>query len=111
MREDAMHATVETADDAAVVYLDGRLTFAENGAFRQVVEELQQVDHSQVVIDLSRLDFIDSAGLGMLLVARDLVAAHGGGVALRHAAGQVGRMLHLAKFGDFFAMDGGCAQV
>lgn len=106
-----MLAHLDTNAEAALVQLSGRLTFAENGAFRQVVEGLQHSARDQVVIDLGGLDFIDSAGMGMLLVARDLVAAQGGSVRLRNAAGQVARMLRLAKFSDFFTLDFDCAQV
>lgn len=110
-----MHARIDTAAAIAVVSLSGRLTFAENGAFRRVVEGLEQTPRQQVVIDLAALEFVDSAGLGMLLVARDLTAARGGGVTLRAASGQVARMLRLAKFDDFFTLDftdgAACAQV
>lgn len=106
-----MQASVDTEADAAVVRLAGHLTFAENGAFRQVVERLEHAGCQRVVFDLSQVDFIDSAGMGLLLVARDLVAGKGGGVALRNAVGQVERMLHLAKFGDFFTIEARCAQV
>lgn len=101
----------DITDQGATVRLNGRLTFAENSAFRRVVEALEHSGRDQVVFDLSRLDHIDSAGMGMLLVARDLAAAQGGAVTLANAEGQVARMLRLAKFGDFFTLDAHCAQV
>jgi anti-anti-sigma factor len=87
------------------ICIRGRLTFAQNGEFRRVVEALTEVE-GEVVLDLAEVEFIDSAGLGMLLVARDTVLRGNGRLALRHAGGQVGRMLDLAKFGDFFAIHG-----
>ena len=106
-----MHTHIESFSDSLVVTLSGRLTFAENGAFRQVVEDLAGSDRLAVVVDLGTLEFMDSAGMGLLLVARDVVAARGGHVSLRAAQGQVARMLRLAKFGDFFTLDFECAQV
>lgn len=106
-----MLAQFDITADAAIVHLNGQLTFAENSAFRRVVEGLQQTGADEVVIDLAALDYIDSAGMGMLLVARDLTAARGGRVRLGNASGQVARMLQLAKFGDFFALDFDYAQV
>ncbi len=100
-----MHTHLDTRDDVAIVTLSGRLTFAENAAFRRVVEAVAQQTCRDVVLDLSGLDFLDSAGMGMLLVVRDLVAGRGGRATLRGADGQVARMLLLAKFGDFFALD------
>lgn len=106
-----MHSQIEISSDTATVALRGRLTFAENAAFRRVVEGLEQHGGSNVVIDMGAVEFMDSAGMGLLLVARDVVAARGGRVSLRAASGQVARMLRLAKFGDFFTLDFDCAQV
>lgn len=98
------------SQDQAVIALAGRLTFAENGDFRHMLAGLEKNGAAQVVFDLAALDFMDSTGMGMLLVARDMVAGQGGQVALRHAHGQVGRMLDLAKFGDFFVMETGLTE-
>lgn len=100
-----MLAQIDTSENALEVVFSGRLTFAENGEFRHVVEVLDQAGERRVSFDLSGLEFIDSAGMGMLLVAREQVAAQGGAIVLRAAGGQVGRMLHLAKFSDFFTIE------
>lgn len=106
-----MQAQLDTTASTATIRLSGRLTFAENTLFRRVVDDLEQSGCDQVVIDLEALNYIDSAGMGMLLVARDLTAARGGRVALSNAAGQVARMLRLSRFDDFFTVDFACAQV
>jgi HptB-dependent secretion and biofilm anti anti-sigma factor len=98
------------SQDQAVIALNGRLTFTENGDFRQMLAGLEQSGAARVVLDLTALDFMDSTGMGMLLVARDLVAGRGGQVALRNAHGQVERMLELAKFDDFFVMETGLTE-
>lgn len=106
-----MQAQFEDQSSAAIVPLSGRLTFAENNSFRTVVEGLEKDGRDHVVLDLAGLEFIDSAGMGLLLVARDLMRARGGSVTLANAGGQVARMLTLAKFGDFFTLDFDSAQV
>lgn len=105
-----MLAQFNSSDDVLRITLNGRLTFAENGEFRRVVEAIGQSSGTNVVFDLEGLNYIDSAGMGMLLVARDAAAICGAGVALERAAGQVGRMLQLAQFADFFSLEH-CAQV
>lgn len=92
------------------IALSGRLTFAENSDFRRMLNGLEQGGDGTVVLDLSALDFMDSTGMGMLLVVRDVMAGRGGQVVLRNAQGQVGRMLELAKFSDFFAMETGLTE-
>lgn len=85
------------------VALRGRLTFAENGQFRRILGQLGDLAGvPRVVFDLGGVDYIDSAGLGMLLVARDAVAGQKGRLTLDSARGQVARMLDLARFRDLF---------
>ncbi|CAA7624881.1 STAS domain-containing protein [Magnetospirillum sp. SS-4] len=84
------------------VTLRGRLTFAENPRFRQVLSHIGSRKAKRVVIDLAHVDFIDSAGLGMLMHARDAARRHDGIVTLDAARGQVDRMLGLARLHDVF---------
>lgn len=97
-----MDFRIDHSGDSARVTLDGRLTFGENAAFRRVVEDLSGGTTDEVVFDLAGMDYIDSAGLGMLMVAREAVIEGGGRAVIANAHGQVGRMLELARFGDFF---------
>ncbi|MBR9970413.1 STAS domain-containing protein [Magnetospirillum sulfuroxidans] len=84
-----------------VAVLSGRLTFKENTAFRTLLGRLGQAKGG-LVLDLRQLEFIDSAGLGMLLVMRD---GHDGAIGLRTGDGLVARLLDLARFSDFFRME------
>jgi anti-anti-sigma factor len=89
-------------DGTSHVRLAGTLTFAAHRKFRSVVTRLESQSPGRVVLDLSRVEHIDAAGLGLLLVARDTVRTKGGQAELHGASGQVGRMLHLARFTDLF---------
>lgn len=100
-----MQAHLDRSAATTLVALSGRLTFAENTEFRQVVTGIDDSATANVVMDLAALEFIDSAGMGMLLVARDQVFGRGGRIVLRNAGGQVARMLDLAKFSDFFTIE------
>lgn len=93
---------IHDGTDAAHVRFAGALTFAEHRKVRSVVTRLERHPARTVVFDLSRVDYIDAAGLGLLLVARDTVATKGGRAELSGASGQVGRMLQLARFGEVF---------
>lgn len=84
-----------------IAVLSGRLTFKENTEFRLLLERLGRAE-GPLLLDLTQLDFIDSAGLGMLLVMRD---GHDGGIGLRTADGLVARLLELARFSDFFRVE------
>lgn len=87
---------------SAEIHLAGELTFAAHRKFRNVVANLGERTPEQVTFDLSRVEYIDAAGLGLLLVARDAVSGAGGRSTLKGAQGQVGRMLAVARFADLF---------
>lgn len=99
-----MDFRIERSDSDVLVTLDGRLTFGENAAFRRMIEALGHDTDRKVVFDLGGMDHIDSAGLGMLMVAREAVVNGGGTAGIANAHGQVERMLALARFGDFFTL-------
>lgn len=86
----------------AEIRLVGELTFLQHRKFRTVIANLEQSDLHQVTLDLSQVDYIDAAGLGLLLVTRDTVKDRGGQVDLRGARGQVNRLLEVAKFTTLF---------
>lgn len=99
-----MDFEIETIPTGLRVILHGRLTFTENEAYRRMLSaamaELSAGD--RVTLDLGPVTFIDSAGLGLLLHARDSLHHCSARVVLAGAAGQVARMLDLARFGDLF---------
>lgn len=89
---------VEHAGEKSVVECSGRLTFSNSAAFMRVTEEIKNSGQKDWVLDLGKLEFIDSAGLGMLLMARDLIEQIGGQLWLKAATGQVAKALDLARF-------------
>lgn len=60
-------ANVTTDDRAATVVVTGALDIASEPAFTQRIEALRREGHTTLRVDLSRLRFIDSRGLGALL--------------------------------------------
>lgn len=97
--------TIKTTGQKVEVQLKGRLTYTDYNNFRQVSDVLGNVEGQYCSMDLSELEFIDSAGLGMLLLVRDKIVEKKGTVALKDAHGQVKKMLELGKFDDLFLIE------
>jgi len=53
-------------------------------------------------VDLADVEFIDSAGLGMLLLARDEISKKSSSLTLKSPQGQVQRMFSVARFEQMF---------
>jgi len=57
--------------DAHVIRLAGELDLAAVPSLTRLLDEAAEVERVTVVVDLSQVTFIDCAGLGPLLAARD----------------------------------------
>ena len=99
-----MDFAVNNTPDAVVVALSGRFTFADASRFKQALEHLKTAADRRFEMDLSAVEFIDSAAMGMLLLARDAANAERVRLLLRAPSGQVKRILDVAKFATLFEM-------
>jgi anti-anti-sigma factor len=95
----------EFRGNEARVAFSGDLTFADHVVFREVADRLGASVDKTIVIELASLDFIDSAGLGMLLIAREEATKKSQTLVLRGAKGQVSRMFDLTKFDTLFTVE------
>jgi stage II sporulation protein AA (anti-sigma F factor antagonist) len=82
------------------IRLKGRLTFDGNQTFREIYVAVDSVPARSVTLDLGGVEFIDSAGLGMVLMLRDCAQAKGGSLSLRNPGGQVRRLLDICHIQD-----------
>lgn len=82
--------------------LKGKFTFADNKVFADILEEISNSSFDGVVIDLGDVEFIDSAALGILLLARDKCVKSATNLELRNPKGQVKQMFDISRFNDLF---------
>jgi len=96
---------IEQRDQEAVIRLRGRLTFNDHARLRTLIGEMVQSRATRQVLDLSSLEFVDSAGIGMLLIAREEMINGGKELILRSATGQVKRVLTVAQIGKIVTIE------
>ncbi len=97
-----MRAKVLGRKEAMVLKCAGRLSIRDRKSIERISNNMTRSDYCQVVIDLSKLDYIDSGGLGILLSLRDGAVDRGKRVAISGAAGSVREVLDIASFGTLF---------
>ena len=90
---------VESDAESTRISLAGPLTIDAHGRFIEALKKISAATRP-LVIDLGQLDSIDSAGLGMLLLAKELSAAPR--ARIDGAQGGVRRALEIAHFGQLF---------
>jgi HptB-dependent secretion and biofilm anti anti-sigma factor len=85
--------------------LADRLSFADHPTFRTLLEDIERATPSTCVLDLSELQSIDSAGLGMFLIALDGAKKGGWSLTLRNAQGHVKSLLQLGRFDKLLQLE------
>lgn len=93
------------SENDSTVAMSGDLTFTDHNAFLSLMNRLLGSSGGPVVIDLSRLEFINSAGLGMLLIARDEAGKNHRQITLRGPKAQVERMFAATRFATLFVIE------
>jgi anti-anti-sigma factor len=96
---------IEYNDGDSEIALIGELTFNDHAAFREMLTRAMRSNDARIVLDLSRLDFVDSAGLGMLLIARDEAGKGSRSLALVRPQKQVERVFAVTRFETLFTIE------
>ena len=79
--------------------LGNRLSDVEHAILRRIRQ-----GHKRVLVDLSGLEFMESAGIGMLAVWSGVTEREGGKLAVAGATGQVEQMLELSHLDRLLGM-------
>ena len=95
----------EQGDETALVIFQGGLTHAEFDSFSRLLDRLHTVEARRYIIDLSGVDFIDSSGIGMLLMAQDHAEQRDCGCIMRGIGPTVWRTLVQAQANDLFVFE------
>ncbi len=102
-REPEMTFATTLQNQSAVISVPSRFDFRLMQDFRVTADHvINRGTGSEIVVDLTRTDYLDTAGMGMLLVLRDRARAGGKAVVLAHATGAVKESLEVANFGTLF---------
>lgn len=91
--------------DFVEVALKGRLEFTDHERMRDVVTLIAAEKPSSLIINLADLEFIDSAGLGMMLILQEECERFGASLRLRNPTGEVLRSLELARLNEILSIE------
>jgi len=99
-------ATIEQNDGCAVVVFTGRITLGSSlSLVDSQVRSLISNGARKVLFDLSEVESVDSAGLGMLIYAYGSLASKGGTLRLCGVAPRVQSLLELTKMHTLLSID------
>jgi anti-anti-sigma factor len=95
-----------SADDAGVILaLHGELDAAAAPQLEKLLEENRREGHLRVILDLSELTFVDSAGVSVLIKAKKEAEEQGSQFILRRPTPQVHRLFAVVGMVDWLAFE------
>ena len=99
----ALSAKIRRVGDIAIIDLDGRITLGEStGLLRDNFRELLAQGSKKIVLNLARVSYVDSAGLGELVGVYTTAKNQGGGVKLLNLQKKLNDLLQVTKLETVF---------
>jgi anti-sigma B factor antagonist len=98
----ALEITESLSEDVVVLKLKGRLAAGESGSVREKINELSAAGRLKIVMDLSDVDYIDSTGLGGLVICYTSLKKQGGALKLVNLNKRNVELLLLTKLHTVF---------
>lgn len=99
-----MNFNVRRFDNGVEIAIRGRMCFSDHAEFRDVLAAFDGEPGEQIVFNLQDLEFIDSSGLGMLIIARDEAKKKQMTLVLENTRSEVRRLMDMARFDRFFTL-------
>ena len=88
-----------------IVNLAGSMYVEEAAILREKLIALMESGHKEFIIKLSKVDYIDSSGLGVLVAIQKKALQIKGGVTLVGTNGVVKELLELTRLNKVFTME------
>lgn len=97
-----MEITIQEYKRVAVITVTGRVDSATASEFENEVNEVIEGGQHNLVLDLSQVDFLSSAGLRVLVTTRKTLQAAGGDIVLAQPSDRVVETLDTAGLDVLF---------
>ena len=100
-----MPETKKISADVFEITLPKRFTFDDSHRFNQILTKLPNNDCNVVTINMAETQFMDSAGLGMLLLARDEAGKMNKSLTLKSPQAYIKKLFHVSRFNELFTIE------
>lgn len=99
-----MNFTTSEHGAVTVVALEGNLMGGPDAAaLNRTLHELVDAGKSRVVLDMSRVQFMNSSGLGLLIGGASTLKTAGGGLAIAGASEKILSLIKITRLGTVLA--------
>jgi anti-sigma B factor antagonist len=100
-----MNTSIEEKDGKYVVALEGELDTAHAIEVEQAMQPLHEVNGKDIIIDCTKLDYIASSGLRILLGLLKSAKANSNKVVLKNMNNEIKDVFKMTGFIDLFVIE------
>lgn len=100
-----MNTTITEKDDKYIVALEGELDTAHALEVEQAMQPLHELSEKDIVVDCTKLDYIASSGLRILLGLLKSAKAKGNHVVLKNLNYEIKEVFKMTGFIDLFDIE------
>lgn len=87
-------------DDITILELDGMLTLGSEDVLEEVFKELRDLDRNKIILDLLRVKYIDSIGIGQIAAGANKIKTLNGKLALIGVNQRISSLLEMTGLKD-----------
>ena len=91
--------------DGKEVLISGSFTFRDHDTFFEIVSLIKSAQDKKIVFNMTDCDFIDSAALGMFVIAHDEASSKGVELSIKGVKGKVKDVMYAARFDSLYKFE------
>lgn len=95
------YKTVNTKDGKEIL-ISGSFTFRDHDTFFEIISLIKTAQDKEIIFNMSECDFIDSAALGMFVIAHDEASSRSVDLVIKGVKGKVRDVMYAARFDSLY---------
>lgn len=100
-----MNYKIINIKDGKEIMISGSFTFRDHDTFFEIVSLIKAGADKKFIFNLEECDFIDSAALGMFVIAHDEASAHSIKLSMKNVKGKVKDVVYAARFDSLYSFE------
>lgn len=89
--------------DGKEIMISGSFTFRDHDSFFEIISLIKAAQDKKIVFNLVECDFIDSAALGMFVIAHDEASSKSVELSIKGVQGKVRDVMYAARFDSLYS--------
>ena len=87
------------------IAISDSFTFRDHDTFFEIVSLIKSGQDKKIVFNMEKCDFIDSAALGMFVIAHDEASSKGVSLSIKGVQGKVKDVMYAARFDSLYTFE------